>query len=45
LYPREQGYLLSEGFKVYILSVEEGFEIKNKYLANYNGKKVTIIYL
>ena len=31
IYPQEQEYLLCEGFPVYIIDVQERFEIKNDY--------------
>lgn len=47
VYPEEQEVLLMEGFTVYVLEVEEGFEICNKHSAvqKYDGKKITVIYL
>ena len=34
-----------EGFKVYILGIEDKMKISNKFLPDYDGKIVTIIYL
>ena len=45
VYPGEQEYLLMEGFIVYVLGIEDKFTIKNKFLAKYNSKTVTVIYL
>ena len=45
LYPEEQEYLLMEGFRVYVLEVEDGFKIKNQHLSKYDAKTVTVIFL
>ena len=47
VYPEEQEFLLMEGFRVYVLDIEEGFEILNDHqdLQKYHGNKVTVIYL
>ena len=47
VYPEEQEVLLMEGFPVYVLDIQDGFEIENKneQLKKYDGKKITIIYL
>ena len=48
VYPHEQEYLLMEGFRVFILDVEEGVQIENdttEVLKKYNGAKVTVVYL
>ena len=45
VYPEEQEFLLCEGFKVYILGIEDKVKISNKFLPDYDGKTVTIIYL
>ena len=38
VYPEEQEFLLMEGFKVFVLDVQYGFKISNKFLARYNNK-------
>ena len=45
MYPEEQEYLLMEGFRVYVLEVEDGFKIKNQHLSKYDVKTVTVIFL
>jgi len=37
--------LLCEGFKVFILGIEDKMKISNKFLPDYDRKIVTIIYL
>ena len=46
-YPEEEEVLLSDGCKVYILSVEEEFIIKNTSdsFKLFNNKKLTIIHM
>ena len=43
----EQEFLLMEGIMVYVLDIEEGFEIRNDLedLQKYHGNKITVIYL
>ena len=38
VYPREQEYLLVEGFYVYALKVEDSFKIKNQYVSLENDE-------
>jgi len=47
VYPEEQEFLLMEGFQVYVLEIEQGFEILNYHqdLQKYHGLNVTVIYL
>ena len=48
VYPHEQEYLLMEGFRVWILDVEDGVQIENdttEVLKKYNGAKITVVYL
>jgi len=37
VYPGEQEVLLSEGFSVYVLAVEDEVKISNKFLPKYDG--------
>ena len=34
-----------EGFKVFVMKVEDGFKIKNQHLSKYDAKTVTVIFL
>ena len=45
VYPEEQEFLLMEGFGVFILGIEDKMKISNKFLPDYDGKIVTVIYL
>lgn len=46
-YPEEEEYLLMDGFWIYVLDVEDNYEIVNKHKAfqKFNGKKITVVYL
>jgi len=43
-FPCEQEYLLIEGTKIYILSIQENFVIESNYNLRFNGNKLTVIY-
>ena len=46
-YPSESELILVEGIEVYILGIEESFEIENEsspFMEKFNGKMMTIVY-